>query len=226
MIAETLKLLSFTYIISYISLLVIGSIKKIKVSNLYFLLTIIFALSVALWGYFLEPSIQMDLFRLQKHVDFVKNYPGDFLQKMMPPDYEFTTMVTFNLLCYIVGCLDDVHFMSFISVFVVVAVVGVLIIKYIQKNNYSSRCVIIAYVLAFTGMQLQYVFSGIRNSMAIAMTSLALGIFVFSNLKNKRIFSGVLYFLAVMMHPVVLLVLVVYCLSRFPKQIIVRILAL
>ena len=226
MIVKILKLLSLTYIITYISLLMIGSIKKIKVSNLYFLLTIIFALSVALWGYFLEPSIQMDLFRLQKHVDFIKNYPGNFWQKMMPPDYEFTAMITFNLLCYIVGCLDDVHFMSFISVFIVVAVICTLIIKYIQKNNYSSRCLLIAYILVFTGMQLQYVFSGIRNSMAIALTSLAFWIFAFSNIKNRMILSGILYFLAIMMHPMVLLVLVVYLLSRFPKQIIVRILAL
>ena len=77
-----LRLLSIFYMGIFVLILFAGSFKNIRVTRIFYSLSIIFALCVGIWGFSLEPSVRLDLYRLHNYVRFLQFGTGSFFSKI------------------------------------------------------------------------------------------------------------------------------------------------
>lgn len=220
-----LKLLSGFYIIVFLLILFAGSFKRIKVDRSFYVMSFIFALCVGVWGFSLEPSVDLDLYRLQKRVRLLKFGSGSFFSKIwgasgMIGRDSTQGMIGWNLLCYVVQGMGNVHLLSAIGSFFTFFNVLYILVDYTRLEAKTSKLLGIGLLLAFMGLPIQYVFSGIRNALAVSLVMLALYLIFYK--KKAFVFSIVLIFLAATIHPAALFALMPVIFARFRKQMLVR----
>lgn len=222
---DIIKFLAGSYIGLFCFILIVGLFSKIKVGYAYRVGVVVLAISAAVFAYRFEPGIGLDLYRLQRYVQSVNFNGANFWTSIWGAEgllggVSLSGMVSFNLLCYIVRLLGDVHWLSTISVVFTIGILLSVLTDYVIDNDYSSREFGVGTILMFLGMQLQYVFSGVRNGMAVA--AVVLGLYLLLYKKHSTILPIVLFLVGATMHPAVLILAVPVLLCRIKNQNVVR----
>lgn len=222
---DFLKYVAGAYVVLFCFILLVGFFFRIKVGLAYRIAVILLAISAAVFAYRFEPGVGLDLYRLQRYVQSVNFSGTNFWASIWGAEgllggVTLSGMVSFNLLCYVVRLLGDVHWLSTISVLFTIGVLLSILVDYVIDNDYSSREFGVGTILTFMGMQLQYVFSGVRNSMAVA--AVVLGLYLLLYKKRPAVLPTVLFLVGATMHPSVLILLVPVLLCRIKHQNIVR----
>ena len=222
---DILKFLAGGYIVLFCFILIVGLFSKIKVGYAYRVGVVVLAISAAVFAYCFEPGIGLDLYRLQRYVQSVSFNGTNLWASIWGAEgvlggVSLSGMVSFNFLCYIVRLLGDVHWLSTISVFFTIGILLSVLTDYVIDNGYSSREFGVGAILMFLGMQLQYVFSGVRNGMAVA--SVVLGLYLLLYKKRSPILPIILFLVGATMHPAVLILAVPVLLCRIKNQNMVR----
>lgn len=224
-----LRLLSAFYIVFYIFILIIGSLTDIRIKKDYYILSFIFALCIGFWGFCLVPGRRLDLNRLYVYVQSLRFGNGSILSKIWGVKGnlgEISTegMIGWNLICYIVQKTGNVHWLGAFGSFLTVFNVSYILVDYLHTENLSSKALGIGLLLSFMGLQLQYVFSGIRNTLAVSI--LVLSIYLFAYRRKSIIQSILLAFLAITIHPACIIALVPIIFVKFDNQLLWRCVAL
>jgi len=189
------------------------------------------ALSVSVFGYCIEPTRDLDLFRLWRYARNLDFSQGNVIKSILGINQvsvslagtTMSGMITFNALCYIVRLFSDLHWMSAISCVVSFSILLSIIVDYVITTGKSSKQLFLAILITFMGLQVNYVMQGIRNAMAVSFC--ALGLYMLFYKRKGRILPYVLLFMGVTMHATVLILLPVVSLSKIKKQKAVRIVA-
>lgn len=203
-------------------LLVGGTIRNLRVTCNYYWLIFAISISVSVWAYSFDPTPNFDLYRLYQNIQAM--HPGDWKSNIITNAGNYSGLYAFNALCYLVSLIGDNRFLSVISALSVFSILLGVLISYFRSEGYSSRGLMFSIAMIFAGMQIQYVFSGVRNSMAVSLTILSLYCFFYK--KRFRIASVVLYLAACTIHPMVLIILPVVLLSNVKAQKLLRTIAL
>ena len=220
-----LRLLSIFYMGIFVLILFAGSFKNIRVARIFYSLSIIFALCVGIWGFSLEPSVRLDLYRLHNYVRSLEFGAGSFFSKiwgakgMLGVD-STEGMIGWNLLCYIVQGIGDVHWLSAIGSFLTFFNVLFIFVDYIRSEGLTSKTLGIGVLLAFMGLPIQYVLSGIRNALAVSLVMLSLYLFFYK--KQSHILSILLILAAATIHTACLFAVVPIFFVRSKRQIVWR----
>ena len=222
---DLLKLLAGSYVLIACFILIIGLFIKLKVGYAYRAGVILLAMSASVFAYRFEPGVGLDLYRLQRYVQSVSFNGTNFWASIWGAEgllggISLSGMVSFNLLCYIVRLLGNVHWLSTISVIFTIGILLSVLTDYVIDNGYSSRELGVGVILTFLGMQLQYVFSGVRNGMAVA--AVVLGVYLLVYKKRAPILPIILFLVGATMHPSVLILIVPAVLCRVKYQKVVR----
>ena len=189
-----IKLLSQFYVIVFVLLLLLGFCKKLVVDRWFYYLSFLLALSMGVLGFCLNPGPGLDLYRLFNYVRALQLGSGSFFSKiwgakgMMGGD-STQGMVGWNLFCYIVQGLGDVHWLPAFGCFLTFFNILYILVDYSKSKGYSSGLLAAGLLLAFMGAPIQYVFSGIRNSLAVSCILLALYLIFY---KKRAYFAGFL----------------------------------
>lgn len=199
--------------------------RKYKITKAWYVFSILLTICLASMAYNLEPNKRLDLYRLQLLVNKMRlsnESPLTLILEGVSNQYE--GLVTFNILCYISSILGN-QWMQTISVLITIPLLMYVILSFLRDEGYSCNAILPSICMTFMGLQLHYVFSGIRNAIAVALTVFALyRIYRY----NRILFSSlVIYIFAIMMHPVVVIVAPVLVLAIYgKKQRLLRIIAL
>lgn len=228
---EVLKFIAGGYLILSGMILIIGAFCNIRVNRTYRFLVIGIALSVAVFGYCLEPTRDLDLFRLWRYARNLDFSQGNVIRSILGVDQvsvslagtTMSGMISFNTLCYIVKLFGDLHWMSAISCTISFSILLSIIVDYTITTEKSSKQLFLAIMITFMGLQVNYVMQGIRNAMAVSFC--VLGLYMLFYKRKGRIIPYVLFFMGVTMHATVLILLPVVLLSKIKKQKTVRIVA-
>lgn len=228
---EVLKFIAGGYLILSGMILIIGAFCNIRINRTYRFLVIGIALSVAVFGFCIEPTRDLDLYRLwryAKNLDFsygnaIKSIVGINQVNASLAGTTLTGMITFNTLCYIVSLLGDLHWMSAISCIVSFGILLSVIVDFVITTERSSKQLFLALLITFMGLQVNYVMQGVRNAMAVSFC--ILGLYLLFYKKKGRILPYILFFMAVTMHATVLIILPIVLVSKIEKQRAIRIVA-
>lgn len=226
---EILKVIASSVIIGSLFILIVGMFINIKATRTYRVLVLLFTMSMSVFAYAFEPARGADLYRLQQYANSLRFSGDSFFQALFNAEGTLVGtstagMISFNLLCMVVRWLGDVHWLSTLSVLISMGVLTSLVVDFAISEGYSSRAIGWGIFLTFIGLQLQYVFSGVRNAMAVSYTLLGLYLLLY---KNRRwIFPGILFLLAVTMHPIVLIIVPPVLLAKCKRQTALRLAAL
>lgn len=231
-IMEELKLVSVSYLLLSTMLLIFGAFLKIRINWIYRCMVIGVAISVAVFGFCLEPGSGLDLYRLQQYAMSLDFSHGNVISSILGINNSnvslagtsLTGMISFNFLCYIVRLLGDLHWMSAISCIVSFGILLSIIVDYVISIEGNSKQLFLAVILTFMGLQVSYVMLGIRNAMAVSFC--VLGLYLLFYKKRGGILPYILFFMAVTMHAMVLIVLPIVLISKIENQKWIRIIAL
>ena len=225
MIFELFKIITIFYMVFFLSLLLLGGIKKIRVSKTYYVLAFVFLLCASFWAYGLTPGNGLDLYRLHESVDWVRQNSTGVIDAVLNPNEKYIGLTGVNFLFYLVSCTNSNRWLQTVSVFVTGAIIFYVVINFIRSKDYNSRQLLIALVLTFMGMPVQYILSGVRNAMAVALALLS-SYWIFYKRSKHPIVAVVVYFLGATIHPIVFLLIPVIALAFCKKQYLFRALAL
>lgn len=212
-------------IVLFATMLIATFLKPFAVQRFWYVLGILFALGLAIWGFKLTPDSKLDLYRLNILVDEMRM--SDSLAGVLVANDQdiYGTLVFFRILCFLVSRTDTNSWLPFIAIFTTVSLVFYVLIDYLRSEHYSTRAILPSLAVIFMGMQMQYVFSGIRNALAIALTITALYLAFYK--KRGYLLPLLLYMMAVTTHQMVFILLPTVLVCRVPKgQLLFRGLAL
>lgn len=217
--------IAVSYTAYMLLLLCICACRNYKVTRVWYVFLFIWALVLANMAYHLIPNKRLDLYRLQQLAEGMR-FSDSSMWTLLTEDLgeNFKGLFTFNVLCYVVSIMGN-QWMSTISVLITIPLLMYVVISYLISKNYTCRALLVAICVTFMGLQIHYIFSGIRNGIATAMTIFAL----YRMYRHKRILlsSIILYFFAIMMHPAVLVVAPVLAMATYGKnQNVFRVIAL
>lgn len=219
-------LLSLVAIFFFLALAVGGLAKGYEIQRYWYGFCILLAFAVAFWAYRMIPIRQMDVYRLEKLVDEMRAYSNTLADAMNArEDDRYGSLTFFRVLCFLVSRLSTNQWLPFLSVLITFSMVGLVLINYLRSEHYTTRMILPSLALIFMGMQIQYIFSGIRNPLAVAFAITALYLMFYK--KRHYILAILLYLMAVTTHSMVLILLPVALICWLPKaQTVFRLLAL
>lgn len=224
-----LKVISEFYIILFLLILLLGSLKTIKVNKVYYYLAFAFAVCIGIMAFNLEPGVKLDLYRLQNYVKLLQFGDGSFFSKIwgvkgfMGGD-STQAMIGWNLICYAVKELGDVHWLSAIGSFLTFFNILYMIVDYAYSKGYTSELISIGILLAFMGAPVQYVLSGIRNILAVSYVLLAFYLLFYK--KKSLVLSIIMLIFGITIHPAALFALFPVFFVKFRRQKLLRAIAL
>lgn len=204
-----------SYTAYLVLLLTVSACKNYKVTRVWYVILFVWVLALANMAYHLIPHSRLDLYQLQKIVNDMRisdNSARDLILEGVGEGFD--GLITFNILCYIVSLMGN-RWLSTISVLITISLLMYVVVTYIISKNYTCKALLLAICVTFMGLQMHYIFSGVRNGIATAMTIFAL----YRMYRHKRILlsSIVLYIIAIMMHPVVLIVAPLLAIAIYGK---------
>lgn len=211
---------------AYLILLIgVCASKNYKITKVWYFFALLFVLSLANMAYHLVPNKSLDVYRLLKVVDEMRSSQRSALSLILEgAGDQYGGLITFNLLCYIVSIIGN-QWLPTISVLVTGSLLLYVIVTFLMSKEYPCIALLPAICMTFMGLQVHYIFSGIRNGMAVSMTVFAL--YQMYRYNRVIISSVIIYAFAIMMHPVVVIVAPVLCIAVYGKyQKIYRMIAL
>lgn len=219
-----LQYLSISYILIFAILLILSLLRPIRLSKAWYILGFGFALALSVWGYSLIPGSNLDLYRHQEYIDLIRNTSANFPQTLLAEDTRYAGLWGFQLLCFLIAQLPQNNWLSCFSVLITVSILIFLLIHYLRSKGHNSGPLAWGLLMVFAGLQPQYVFSGVRNGLAVAFSLLALYLICFS--KKHYSLAIFLLILSATTHPAPLVLLPVLVLSRQKGQPLWRFCAL
>ena len=218
-----LNIILVTYIVCFLMVLMLCFFKPVNYKFSFYVLVLLFVVSMAILGYLLEPNKYLDVYRLYETIDSMRFSSQSFFSKILGLNTSYPMLISFNLICFFISLTDENAWLSAISVLLCFGSIFYVLISYLKENQYSSKYLLPSLLLIFMGMQIQYIFTGIRNSIAVSLAFL--GLYLYHKYKSKVILT-ILFFASVTMHPVTLLLFLVMFICKSRHQIILRIVAL
>lgn len=225
MIIDEFKYLTVFYIAIFFLIILIGTIRSVKLTKVYYYLSMIFIVCVSYWAFCLVPTRGLDLFRLQQSVDWVSLNCNNLFDAVIKPEDKYTGLLGLNILFYIVSRMGSSQWLQTIGVFSTFTILIIMLLDFARSKNYNSKAIIPAFAIVFMGMPIQYVFSGVRNAMAVSLVILSLYLLLYKKIKYKWI-SYILFLIGATIHPAVLMILPALAISFSKKQLVYRLLAL
>lgn len=219
-----LQYLSIAYILIFAILLILSFLRPIQLSKAWYVLGFGFALALSVWGYSLIPGSKLDLYRHQEYIDLIRNTSANFPETLLAEDTRYAGLWGFQLLCFLTAQMPQNNWLSCFSVLITVSILISILIHYLRGRGHSSGALAWGLLMVFTGLQLQYVFSGVRNGLAVAFSLLALYLICFR--KKHYPLAAFLLILSATTHPAPLVLLPVLLLSRQKGQLLWRFCAL
>lgn len=217
-----LQTLSTAYILFYVVLLVIGFVRPFRLSRLWYVLNVLLALSMAFWGYCLIADSSLDLYRLESYIDTIRNASTiAALGDTVSFGNDFEGLIGFNALCYLIALLPDSgSWLAFFAALITMSLILPVLTSYVRSEGLNSRVLLPALIVIFMGMQLHYIFSGVRNSMAVAFA--VAGLYLFFYKKKHKILALILLILSPTIHPSTLIILPAILICGIKGQLIWR----
>ena len=74
----------------------------------------------------------------------------------------------FRFLCYLISKTGNNNWLTVASIVLTMGPLFIVLINYLRSEGYHTPAILISLMIAFMGMQMPYVFSGIRNTIAVA----------------------------------------------------------
>lgn len=225
MLLSILKIITELYIVIFSLLIIIGSVCKIRISKVYYYLVVLLCLCVSFWAYQFNPFKTLDLYRMYNAIDVMRNYSTNIVDAIKGTGSRYQALFGTNLLFYIVSRTGNDKWLQTIGTLTTSLIITIIIINYSRTEKYNSNVILPSLVLCFMGMPMQYVLSGVRNSMAVALTLLFAYLVYYKKTKH-RIMAILIYVLGITIHPVVLLIIPIIIASKFNQQKVFRVIAL
>lgn len=217
--------IAVSYTVYLVLFLGICACRNYKVTRVWYVILFVWVFVMANMAYHLIPNKRLDLYRLQQLAEsmrFSDDSAWSLIIEGVGDKYE--GLIAFNILCYIVAIMGN-QWMSVISVLITISLLMYVIVSYLISKNYTCRALLVAIFVTFMGLQMQYIFSGVRNGIATSLTIFAL----YRMYRHKRMLlsSIIVYILAILMHPVVMVVAPMLAIASYGKhQKIFRIISL
>lgn len=208
--------LTLAYLFFFLGMIVGSWLKPFQIRRYWYLLGILFALSMASFGFQLIPNRQMDLNRLNQLVDLMRD-TCTTLSEALDPDMgdPYTSVIFFRILCFWVSRTPSNNWLPVLSIMITLTLVFCVLIDFLRSERYSTRAILPSLAIIFMGMQMQYVFSGVRNAMAVALV--VTGFYLLFYKRKHYVPALLLCVMAVTTHQMVLILLPVVPLCWIPK---------
>lgn len=219
-----LQYLSIAYILGFAALLILSLLRPIQLSRAWYALGLGLALALSVWGYALIPGSRLDLYRHYEYIDRIRGASMSLPEMLLDREGRYAGLWGFQLLCFLTAQLPKNNWLSCFSVLITVSILICLLIHYLRSEGYRSGALVLGLLAVFAGLQLQYVFSGVRNGLAAAFSLLGLYLICFR--KKHYLPAAFLLILSATTHPAPLILLPVLLLSRQKGQPLWRLCAL
>lgn len=125
--------------------------------------------------------------------------------------------ILFNLCCLFAVKAGNYHLLPFVLVLVDYLIWGYISLDWTYEKAHSTKYMLLATLLSFTFMPYVHAMAGMRNANAACLAGLAVYYSICK--KNKKVISIILMFLAVLMHPAVLIVIPIWGITQLVNQI-------
>lgn len=218
------QILALAYAVVFIVILSMGATRPIRITLGGYALAGLFALSLALLAYHLQPGSALDLYRLQKNIDEMRYAAVGPLERLSVGQERFNGLISFQLMCWLISFLPDNGYLAFIAVLITFSMLLMVLINFLRREGYGSNALLPSIAVMFMGMQVQYVFSGVRNAMAVAMA--VTGLYCVYYKRKHFIFAALMFAISVTMHPMTIVLLPVALFAGRKRQLPWRIAAL
>ena len=205
----------FLYLTSVIVIFLIASFHYIRPKHGKLLLIgSIFIVSILLA--LIKPKEIYDLARHYAELDVIKNSGMKFwdfvLHSQKITDANYRYMYTFNVLRYIIAMYFPKQTLPFCSCSICFGVFGYILYDVIKQKKISNFYIGISIMASAIFMPMLYIYSGIRNEIAMAIMALAVYLKIYKGLGIFPYF--VLIFWAATMHPLALVAIPFVLLSK------------
>lgn len=200
MLLEIVKPIMLGYLLAFLMLLIIGLIRPIRITGLYKGLAFLASVALAFWAYQLEAGRKLDLYRQFQSIEWVAGNSKNFIDAVLHPNDAYTGLYGLNAFFYLTTKLGTVHWYPAVATFFTTFILSACLLDYLKMNGYTSKEYAYGLLLIYMGMPMLYVFSSVRNALAISIIIFALYQMIYKN-NTHRILHCVLIFLAATIHP-------------------------
>ena len=169
------------------------------------------------------PKTSYDLTRHYEHLTAIRNsgmgiWKYIFHGAAEISDYNYRSMYTFNALSYIIGRYLPKETFPLISLLLCYGIFGYILHDYRKKVQLSNFFIATAVMVSNCLMPILYVYSNVRNQMAVSIMALAIYQWIYK--RKKMILFIVLSLLAGTIHPIALAAIPFLILSNIKPGII------
>lgn len=175
------------------------------------LMLICFVLLSSWLVYFIEPPQGWDLYA---HFEEIKRI-AEARQLGIKIEENYASLQGASMLFRLISYMPSVHYLPAIAVLIDGLIILYIVWDYQRRQEIvSTQNIAIAFLISLSYINITLCISGVRNCLAccIAMLGFYLGIF-----KKQRILSYILYAIACFIHPVCLVLLVLYVANQLLK---------
>lgn len=159
----------------------------------------------------LNPSESWDLYRHYEVLAVMEN--ESFINNLLYAEY--FNLPVINILYYLVALTGVPNLLPAVTVMICYSSLGFIILNYIRQTGADSRFVASAVIFNLLLCPFIHMASGIRNVLAYSLCAAAF----YNELYNKKAFSSwIIYFLALFIHPSVILILALRVMLPFFKS--------
>lgn len=220
-----LHLLSATYIVMFLFFLVVFLFIPKKIGRAWYIMGALAIACVAFCGYHFTPSARLDVYRLSKIITTMRNSSQNLSKALFTAEDDYGGLYFFRLLCYLISRTSSNHWLTVVSIVLTMGQLYFVLIDYLRSEKYTTAAILPSLMLIFMGMQMPYVFSGIRNTIAVASAVTAIYLVFYK--KKYQIIALLLGVVAATTHQMVFILLPTLCVGCIKKhQWMYRIIAL
>lgn len=209
-------LCSVAYVCFFVALIFVLDRIKMKERTLK-VLFFLFALSLANIAFAKDPPRAWDLTFHLAYMDQIRNSSLSFFEFLFHNTswvggYPF--FFTFNLLRYIICHLsDNNHWLPWTCVLIDYCIVGYIMRDWSKEHEKNGKVTWLSFLICFGLLPFVHANSGMRNALAFSL--IGLGIYLYLYKRKHVLFFAVLSFMALTIHPSVLICIPFVFLARF-----------
>lgn len=212
---EILKYMSISYIVLFLFFLIVHAFYPCKIGRGWYVAGALAIVSIAFCGFHFTPSKRLDVYRLSQVVNTMRAESQTITEALFTAEDQYGGLYFFRLICYFVAQTDSNHWLTVISIVLTIGPLYVVLLDYLRNEGYTSSAILPSLMLLFMGMQMPYIFSGVRNTIAVSSAVSALYLMFYK--RKHYILSTVLCIVALSTHQMIL-VLVPTILVGYTKK--------
>lgn len=179
-------------------------------------------LSLCTYSFFKEPSQMYDIYRHYELIDYIRNKKWDIsyvvFKGISGIDSNYSFCYLYNLWVAIIAKFLPNGILPFMAVLLYYSVFMYIFYHENKGLTISNLEFILSLMLCSTSMPFLYIYSGIRNSSAVALA--ALGIYRYFKIKKNIVSIIILIGAGVLIHPFAGVAVVVLIFYRFKPKLI------